>query len=627
MRAGGIVIGLLSLVGSSLAQPSIEVFESVNELPEGWAQVRTPAPETRVALRIALEHPNQELFEQTLLDVSTPDHPKYGQHLTGAELKYMLKPRDDSTDSVMSWLDSAKIPAADIKNDGEWINFRATVAQAEELLSTKFYVYKHNEDKKEMIRTLQYSLPSSVAPHVLTIQPTTRFSRMMAQRSTIHDVDTLNSVFGVATTNNKAPAVPTTELDVKACNASITPACLRALYNIGDYQADPKGKSLFGVAGYLKQYAKVKDLNNFLKKYAPYAAGANFTAVGVRGDNNPQNTTNDDVEANLDIQYAVSLSYNIPVTYYSTDGLGELVPDLDQPDINNGQNEPYLDFITYLLALPQDKLPQTITTSYGENEQSVPAKYAKKVCSMFGELGLRGVSVLFSSGDTGVGSACQTNDGKNTTRFLPIFPAACPWVTSVGGTYQVQPERAVSFSSGGFSDLFPRPRYQDAAVKGYLRILGDRWKGLYNPAGRGFPDVAAQGYHFHVIDELANKTNPDILVGGTSASAPAFAAIIALLNNARTSRHLPPLGFLNPWIYAIGHRGLNDVTHGGSTGCTGKDIYSKLPTPFVPYASWNATVGWDPVTGLGTPDFERLLGLSTPGAGWRGIGKGNGGEE
>ncbi|KFY29324.1 hypothetical protein V493_02415 [Pseudogymnoascus sp. VKM F-4281 (FW-2241)] len=329
MRAGGIVIGLLSIVGSSLAQPTSEVFELVNELPTGWAQIRTPAPETIVNLRIALDHPNQALFEQTLLDVSTPDHPKYGQHLTGDELKHMLKPRDESTDSVMSWLGSAKIPASDIKNDGEWVNFRATVAQAEELMSTKFYVYKHNEDKKEVIRTLHYSLPSSVAPHVLTIQPTTRFSRMMAQRSAMHDVKSMNLMFGVATTNVKTPTIPTTDLDVKACNVSTTPACLRALYSIGDYQADPKGNSHFGVAGYLGQYAKHKDLDNFIKKYAPYAVGANFSSVSVRGPNNPQNSTRNDVEANLDIQYAVALSYNIPVTYYSTDGLGELVPDLD----------------------------------------------------------------------------------------------------------------------------------------------------------------------------------------------------------------------------------------------------------------------------------------------------------
>lgn len=131
-------------------------------------------------------------------------------------------------------------------------------------------------------------------------------------------------------------------------------------------------------------------------------------------------------------------------------------------------------------------------------------------CSLFAQLGARGVSVIFSSGDTGVGSACQTNDGKNTTRFLPIFPAACPFVTSVGGTFHVQPEQAISFSSGGFSDRFPRPAYQDAAVKTYLGILGNTWKGLYNPNGRGFPDVAAQAYNFTVIDQ-----GKEIRVGGT----------------------------------------------------------------------------------------------------------------
>lgn len=70
----------------------------------------------------------------------------------------------------------------------------------------------------------------------------------------------------------------------------------------------------------------------------------------------------------------------------------------------------------------------------------------------------------------------------------------------MGGTYKVQPERAAPFSAGGFSDLFPRPAYQDAAVTEYLGKLGDTWKGLYNPAGRGFPDVAAQSFNFTIID-------------------------------------------------------------------------------------------------------------------------------
>jgi tripeptidyl-peptidase-1 len=63
-------------------------------------------------------------------------------------------------------------------------------------------------------------------------------------------------------------------------------------------------------------------------------------------------------------------------------------------------------------------------------------------------------------------------------------------------------------------------------------------------------------------------------------------------------------------IYKFGlNSGFTDIVDGGSTGCTGKDIYSGLPTPFVPYASWNATPGWDPVTGLGTPVFPELAKL------------------
>lgn len=319
-----------------------------------------------------------------------------------------------------------------------------------------------------------------------------------------------------------------------------------------------------------------------------------------------QNATDDSVEANLDIDYTAGLvAPYIKTNFFSTSGRGPLVPDLDQPTQKDNANEPYLEFFTYLIGLENKELPQVLTTSYGEDEQSVPPAYAKKVCDMIGQLGTRGVSVIFSSGDTGVGSACQTNDGKNTTRFLPIFPASCPYVTSVGGTTGVEPEAAVGFSSGGFSDLWDRPPYQEEAVSAYLEKLGSRWEGLYNPSGRGFPDVAAQGQRFRVVDK--GRT---ISVGGTSASAPVFASIIALLNNARLAAGKTPLGFLNPWIYEQGYDGLNDIVTGGSTGCIGRSIYSGLKAPLVPYASWNATPGWDPVTGYGTPNFEKLLSIS-----------------
>ena len=92
-----------------------------------------------------------------------------------------------------------------------------------------------------------------------------------------------------------------------------------------------------------------------------------------------------------------------------------------------------------------------------------------------------------------------------------------------------------------------------------------------------------------------------------STAAPVWAAIISNLNSIRWDLGLPPMGFLNPFLYSIGRWGLTDIVHGGSVGCLGTSIYSGLPAKFVEGAGWNATEGWDPVTGLGTPVFPNLV--------------------
>jgi len=509
----------------------------------------------------------------------------------------LVKPRSESTAAVLSWLEQSGVAAREITTDGEWINFLAPIKRAEEMMDTSFKVYRSEvRSHVKKIRSLGYSVPREVHSHIDMIHPITRFGELQAERSHI-----LTHGAAIA-----AAAVNAT------CNSTITPACLADLYNFADYQVDPSANVTIGVNGFLEEYARYDDFDQFAQTYAPYAIGSNFSYTLVAGGLNDQNATSDSVEANLDVQYTAGLvGPTIKTNFFSTAGRGSFVPDLDQPDEESNQNEPYMELFTYLLSLPDGELPSVLSTSYGESEQSVEAAYAKKVCDMIGQLGTRGMSVIFSSGDTGVGSGCQTNDGKNTTRFLPIFPASCPYVTSVGGTYKIEPERAIYFSSGGFSDIWERPAYQDTAVSEYLTKLGSKWQGLYNSKGRGFPDVAAQGQAFRVVD--SGRVLP---VGGTSASAPVFASVIALLNNARITSGKPALGFLNPWIYEKGYEGLNDIVDGGSTGCTGRSIYSGLAAPRVPYASWNATAGWDPVTGYGTPDFEKLLAISQAGYGY-----------
>ena len=266
------------------------------------------------------------------------------------------------------------------------------------------------------------------------------------------------------------------------------------------------------------------------------------------------------------------------------------VSKLTQCTIATNTNEPYAEFLQYILNDPNP--PQVISTSYGDDEQTVPRSYATRVCNSFAQLGVRGVSVLFSSGDNGVGQdgACFSNDGKNTTTFLPSFPASCPYVTSVGGTKDFNPEIAAEnvrngyHSGGGFSKYFRRPAYQDAhkVIDNYIDNLHGKYDGLYNKLGRAFPDISAQSQHFGI----AWYGRP-ILLDGTSASCPTAASIIALVNDALVAQGKPVLGFLNPWLYSRGYQAFTDILTGSSRGCD---------TDGFP-----ATKGWDPVTGFGTP--------------------------
>ena len=111
--------------------------------------------------------------------------------------------------------------------------------------------------------------------------------------------------------------------------------------------------------------------------------------------------------------------------------------------------------------------------------------------------------------------------------------------------------------------------------------------GAFPPKGRATPDVSALGEGYQVI-----RNGKVLAEGGTSASTPVFAAVVSLLNEARTNAGKPQMGFLNPFLYANADA-FFDVTVGSNRGVD-------------PYG-FNCSKGWDPVTGLGTPKFDRLL--------------------
>ncbi|KAJ3317653.1 hypothetical protein HDV06_001343, partial [Boothiomyces sp. JEL0866] len=431
------------------------------------------------------------------------------------------------------------------------------------LLQADYKSFTHPQSGKTVIRTTKFSLPQKVHNHIDLVKPTTLFGARPKQLAT-------------------KPGKVNSKRDASSdCANGVTPTCLKSLYNIGAYKPTNQN-NVIGVTAYGGQYASTSDLQSFARNFAPSARNAKFNFVSINGGQNVDDPSQGGVEAELDIETTVGLTWPTKNVFYSTGDGDSSIQYFHQPD----------DWALALLAKPNSQLPQVVSTSYGDDEPNFPADFAVRACNDFAKLGARGISLIFASGDGGVNGGhgqSQCQDGNGNTVFVPVFPATCPFITSVGATTSV-PETAAQLSSGGFSNYFTRPSYQDSAVDSYLNFLGNTYQGYYNASGRAFPDVSAQGQSYQIVTGGQVQS-----VDGTSCSSPAFASIISLINDNLLNKGKSALGFLNPWLYSKGYQGLNDVTSGNNPGCN--------------VDGFSATQGYDPVTGLGTPDFKKLLGL------------------
>lgn len=422
---------LTSAIFAASGSASDGVFESLHQVPRGWEWARSALPDEPIKLRLSLKQQNLDVFYENLMQVSTPDHPQYGKHYEGHELRSLLKPSDEATSTAVGWLHENNVTS--IRNDGDYLLLRTTVATANKLLDTQFAWYR-NDAGENLLRTTEYSVPQAVAAHINFVQPTTRFGSMQPLGSHLNIMNSGDVATGESKWVSAAPALKeNVALAVNSsCNRTITPQCLYQIYNI-NIKGSPEGNNQIGYASFVGQSARQTDNSLFAQTYAPFAAGRNFSVVTFNGGIDDQTSKNDSGEANLDQQYAMAVGFDVPAVEFVTGGLGQLVPDGDSPSPADNTNEPFLEFAMGLLAMDNAAIPNSISISYGENEQEIPLSYATQVCNMFAQLGARGKSIIVASGDSGTGDFCQANDGTNATRFQPQFPGACPYVTTVGG--------------------------------------------------------------------------------------------------------------------------------------------------------------------------------------------------
>ncbi|KAF8269615.1 subtilisin-like protein [Lactarius quietus] len=558
--------GPLCIIATPLQQRwgEMRAKSALKKVNPDWICLGPPVAETTIDLHIALQSQHENALVDTLYQVSTPSHPKYGAHLSKEQVAELVAPHPDTVDLVSSWLVQHGVSSSMISmsHGGSWLTVNGLpTSQANDLLDASYQLYRYSATNVTVLRTTSYGLPEELYALVKTVAPTTYFGLPPKLRQSLRKRSS-----GPTGALEKSGSGELVGVLSRQSSVPVAPSFLRSLYNTTKYVPSATDRNTLALVGYLSEFPSTDDLSAFMNAYRPDGASATFTSVDVGV--NPSDEFS--AEANVDIQYTEAITYPTPIIYYST---------------ANGDS-----FLAWLNNLLNDtKLPQTISAASLGSEQEVIEDYAIEMCNLFAQLGVRGASVIFSSGDSDV--SC-TSSGTIGAPYLPTFPASCPWVTSVGGTVydsDTSSEIAASFSSGGFSNYFVRPAYQGSAVPPYIQQIRNL-NGHFNSSGRGFPDMAAQAANFQIIYNGAPSA-----ISSTGCSADTVAALISLLNDYLLSTGRPPLGFLNPWLYANALPGLFDITTGSSEGCNNSPGFPALS-------------GWDAVTGLGTPNFFVLQG-------------------
>jgi kumamolisin len=287
------------------------------------------------------------------------------------------------------------------------------------------------------------------------------------------------------------------------------------------------------------------------------------TAVSVgNGSNNPTGDPNSaDGEVMLDIEVSGSIAPAAKIVVYFAENTDAGFLNAITTAVHDSTNNPSVVSISW--GGPESSWTQQAMTSMDEAFQSAAAI---------------GVTVCVAAGDDG--STDGVTDGLNHVDF----PASSPNVLACGGTELVASGNAITSETvwnelannegatgGGVSDVFPLPGWQSGA--GVPPSANPN-----HNVGRGVPDVAGDadpttGYVTRV------DGNPDV-IGGTSAVAPLWAGLIALINESIGK----PAGFINPLLYksASTATDFNDITSGNN-------------------GAYSAGPGWDACTGLGSP--------------------------
>ena len=516
----------------------------------------------------------QQDLDGLLTDQQNPSSAQFHKWLTPEDFgnRFGLNQQDHS--KVAAWLRSEGFTVNESGRGRNWIAFTGNAGQVSRALHTSIHKFQVNGEL-HYANTTEPSLPEAL-------------------------VDVAGGFIGLNDFRFRSSARIGPAFTTASSAHYLAPEDYATIYNIAPiYKAgfDGTGQSI-AVVG--ESAILVSDLRAFKTRFN---LPANDAKVILYGGPDPGFSDVDrQFEANLDLEWASALAPKASLTY------------IYGPNV-----------FTALITAVNLNTAQVVSISYGACELNISPFYR----SFAQQANAQGMTILVASGDSG-NAGC---DGHNSELFasrgqIVSFPSNLPEVTSVGGTQFVEGDgkywAATNTANGGSalsyipevplkeSDSFGLFAGGSGASRIYPKPLWQAGPGVPNDGMRDTPDMSltAAGHDAYLVYFSAPGFQAGLYpVSGTSASAPAMAGIVALLNQYQVSKNFqkqPGSGNINPQLYRLAQTApsaFHDITSGDNyVNCVQGSL--DCSTGFFGY---QATPGYDLATGLGSIDVNSLI--------------------
>jgi kumamolisin len=562
-RAWGVAAGLALLLGAPLpAQtgkaPRSSFPDSIVEVPAATAADQHRGRIVRTALSQAESAATMEIEVALRMRnfAELQARVQRGEIISRDEMAAKYFPLAADYEKVVAWLAAQGLDVTRADSTRLSVFVRANTSRLKDVFEVNF-ARVATEGGEFTSAITAPTMPTSLAPALLGInglQPHLRPHKMTAAQE----------VRPLSLTSNAPPYIPSQILKAYNANAlNLTGAGQTIAIVIDTFPAD-------------------SDLTTFWSRCNISQSLSNIQKIQVISGSL---ASADPTEATIDVELTSSIAPAAKIRVYAT-------TELYQPYLTQAYQRVYDDLAT------NPGLHQ-VDLSFGINEDQTTYSQRQSDAQHFTALAGAGVTIFASSGDGGSNPNADPhsdNDYSSSARAQPQHPASDPSVTGVGATTLTldsstgaevsetgwsvgRTANGLAASGGGASLFFSRPDWQTGT-------------GVGSGSMRMVPDVAVVGDPatgcYIVINGSADQ------FGGTSISAPIWAGFGALINQARASAGLPPLGLLGPKIYPlIGTTGLRDITSGNN------GLYS-------------AGAGYDMVTGVGAPNMAALVPALAP---------------